>query len=190
MFVPLCLTLFTVLGPDSREIDNPKSLSWTKFPKGTSITHKQVITNNPGSPAEQTIEVLTTYTLAEAGKDKVVVEMQQAITANGKVTEKPVAKIELPTTVKLARGENLFAGLGPAYNVERGEEKLTLARREMQTTWYRAKREHKDGGGFESTVWYSEAAPGLLVKSEFITRGANGKVGQTNVTEVVDIRRP
>src|SRR4051812_12842445 len=80
----------------AEDIPNPEFANWSKFPKGTSVTHKQT-----AEAAGVKTEVVITMTLIEVGADKLVIESTGVNKSNGMEFKAPAKKRDVPKTIKL-----------------------------------------------------------------------------------------
>lgn len=164
-------------------VDNPEFTSWSKFPKGTTVTMKS--STMVGGNAS---EISMTHTLVEVGADKVVVETVGIVKVNGMELKAPATKRDVTKTVPLPKGvkkEDFLSGK-PAGTTEEGTETLKVGGMELKTKWYRSKAE-MNGMTVESKTWISDAVPGWMVKME---ASITGKIATTTKLEVVEFKKP
>jgi hypothetical protein len=188
MRVVICLSalvLVICVGTTTAQetMDNPEFTTWSKFPKGTSITLK-TSTTAMGMASESTI----TTTLVEVGTDKLVVEFSIASKSGGKEFKAPPMKRDVTKNITLPKGKEKpkDGGLKPPGTYEEGTETLKVSGMEIKTKWYKFKA---DEGGFKSDgkIWMSEDVPGFIVKME---AKATGVVDSDTKMELVEIKKP
>jgi hypothetical protein len=181
--VAAILLLLAATGTAQDTIPNPEFANWSKFKKGTSVTHKAT-TEVMGMASE----VLVTNTLLETGGDKVVIESSTVVKANGMEFKTPPMKRDVTKTITLPKGvkkEEAAAGKPPG-TIEEGTETLKIAGVEVKTKWYKYSAE-VDKVKTEGRTWMSDDVPGMLVKTELST---SGTFATKTKMELVEFKKP
>ena len=179
------VVLALAAGPTAAQemIENHEFTSWSKFKKGTAITTK-ITTAAAGMSSELTV----TLTLAEVGTDKLVLEQSSVTKVMGMEFKQPAVKRDVPKTVAVPKGTPRppAPGAKPEGTYEEGTETLKVGGMEVKTKWYKVKLEM---GGIKSDtkMWISEDVPGMIVKMEGTTAGANATESKL---EVVEFKKP
>ena len=178
-----CLTLFAGALRAEDTVPNPEFANWSKFKKGTSVTHKST-----SEVMGITSEVVITTTLVESGADKLVLESTSVAKVNGKDFKPPPFKRDVAKTVPIAKGlkkEEFTAGKPPGTS-EEGAETLKIAGIELKTKWYKYAADVNNIKS-EGKSWMSDEVPGMLVKSEITT---SGTIASKMKMELVEIKKP
>ena len=177
------IALFPAFAMAQDTVPNPEFASWSKFKKGTSITHKAT-TETGGA----TSEVLLTSTLVEVEADKVVIETTSVAKVNGMEFKSPPMKRELAKTITLPKGakkEDATVGK-PSGTVEEGTETLKVSGVEVKAKWYKFSAQ-VDKVKSEGKTWMSEEVPGMLVKTEVST---SGMFASKTKMELIEFKKP
>ncbi|MBN9118350.1 MAG: hypothetical protein J0I06_04175 [Planctomycetes bacterium] len=182
-FVAVVALVLAAGAASAEEIPNPEFVSWSKFKKGTSVTLKTTAT-----VSGITSETLSTTTLVEVGPGQVVIETKAVSKVNGMSFDSPPQKREVAKTLKLPDGGKKPDAKGgqPPGTYEEGTETLKVGGTEIKTKWYKTRSEG-DGFKTDSKVWMSDDAPGVMVKMEAITTGADAS---TIKMELVEFKKP
>lgn len=177
------LVLSVNIATGQETVDNPEFASWSRFPKGTSITLKAET-----KVAGMTTDSKITTTLVETGKEKLVLETATSVKANGMEFGTPPMKRDVTKTIKLPEGfkkENFASGKPPG-TFEEGTETLKILGQQVKTKWFRFKAE-VNGIKTESKLWKSDEVPGMMVKMESTVKGP---VVSTTTMEIVEFKKP
>jgi hypothetical protein len=160
-------------------IENPEFKSWSKFKKGTSVTIMNVTDAGPVKS-----ETIIVFTLVEVGADKLVLETTSTAKLNGMEFKNPPEKRDVTKTITLPKGTpKPDPNAKPKGTVGEGTETVKIGGTEFKTKWQQIKLKQGDMD-IESKTWMSDDVPGMLVKMETKTRGANPATITMEVTEV------
>lgn len=170
----------SALAIEPTKFENPLYTRWAKFKPGT-LARVETVTENPKQKIEQT----TTYKLTEVTDTKVVVDISIEIRQDGKKDAGPAQTFTHQRWFTLPPGRTLDSILKPANLIEEGTEKITVGGKEYDAKWYKSKVRVEAGETFV-TEWYSDAAPGGLVKEENETPAAKSKTKR----ELVEVALP
>lgn len=157
------------LGMEPTKVENPLYVRWAKFKPGTSVRIETKTQN-----AAKTIEQTTIYKLVEVTDSQVVVDMTIEIRDGSKKDKGPAQSFTHKRWFELPKGMTKESLTKPRNLLEEGKETIKVAGREFETTWYKSKAKVEAGDTFIK-AWYSEAAPGGLVKEENETPNAKSK---------------
>lgn len=176
--VAVVLSAAVARGDD--KVENPEFKGWSKFKEGTSVTLK--ITNEAGGmKSESTV----TNKLAEVKDDKLVIETEMTIMAQGKETKLPAQKRDVTKTLdKAPMGFDVKTGK-PEGTTEEGKEKVKIGGTEYDCKWYKYKTKVKLPTGeeeVESQLWMSDDVPGMAVKLTSKMKAGGMSLEATEVT--------
>ncbi len=148
-----------LLGLFVQDVDNPTYKSWTKFKAGSSVT--LTATNDTGGMKS---EALIVYTLKSCDGKEAVVTMTGNTTVNGAKTEMPASDARHAAKAKKV------AAAKDAPKPQEGDEEIEVAGKKLKCHWVKTVTET---GGYKTTktVWWSDAIPGGMAKSESTTEG-------------------
>jgi len=157
--------------------DHPEYVAWSRFPVGTAVVRKKVVSNDSA-----TISVTTTLRLAQKTPEKVVVESQVTVDRPEQaLVENPPMKLEFPASFRLPEGMKLEQFSLPSLRAKRiGEETRQAVGIEYKAqlfTW----DEVSQAGPMTVKLWRCYDIPGRMLRQEI-----NGRT-QTSVEEVVEI---
>lgn len=164
----------------AEKAENPVYTNWSGFKKGASASYRTVI-ESPGGKKE----ITTTYTLVELTGDKVVVEMQVTLKADGKETKLPASRLDNPRYFTLPAGVKKEDFGKPVGVLKSGEETVTVGKVKYKTKWYTAKT-RVEAGDMVTQTWSSREVPGALVKSVSKVEAAK----QTTTMELIEVKKP
>lgn len=162
------------------KVENPLYTRWAKFKPGT-VVRIETKTEN----AAKTIEQTTTYKLVEVSDSQLVVKMTIEIRDSGRKDAGSAQSFTHKRWFELPKGMSKDSLTKPRNVIEEGKEKITVAGREFETTWYKSKAKVEAGDTFIK-AWYSDAAPGGLVREENETPNAKSKTKR----EIAEISEP
>lgn len=156
--------------------------NWKRFPVGTAVTRKKVVTNSQGSLTETTVVRLTELTDAKA-----VVEMQITVERQDTPpTVNPPMRLDYPATFRVPPGLTAEQmGLPSLKAKKTGQEAVTVAGKEYPAAVYEW-QDSTEAGPMPTKAWLSDAIPGRLVKLESRVAG----VGNSTAEEVVEVKAP
>jgi hypothetical protein len=169
----------TATALDPTKIESPQYLRWVKFKPGTTVRIESK-TINP----EKTIEQTTIYKLVEVNEKQVVVEMSVEVRNGASKEFNPGQIFTHKRWFELPKGVTKESLAKPRGILEEGKEKLTAAGREFDTYWHKTKTRVEAGDSFFK-VWYSDTAPGGIVKEENETPNAKSKTTR-DLVEIVE----
>ncbi len=177
----ICISLAQPKAAASKaQVENPLYTRWVKFKPGT-IARIETVTENPKLRIEQT----TLYKLIEVTDSKAVVDITIEIRQSGRKDRGPAQTFTHQRWFTLPPGRTKDSIITPANYSEEGTEKLTIAGKEFDTTWYKSKSRVEAGDTFIKE-WYSDDAPGGLIKEVNETPAAKSKPKR----ELVEIIEP
>src|SRR5262249_6557702 len=139
---------------------NPEFVSWSKVPKGTTVTLRMDDTTR------------LERKLVRIDADKVVVETTAFVKLDGKELQGKPKEEEVPKTAPqfgavqsgaFGKVQPWMLGQGKApAGVELGEEAMKVGGTEIKTRWVR----QGDPKSVEVKMWVSEDVPGLFVRMD------------------------
>jgi hypothetical protein len=168
------------LADSKSQVENPLYTRWAKFKPGTTALI-ETVTENPKLRIEQT----TLYKLTEVTDSKAVVDITIEIRQAGRKDPGPAQTFTHQRWFTLPPGRTKDSIIKPANYTEEGTETLTIGGKEYKTTWYKSKSRVEAGDTFMKE-WYSDDAPGGLIKEENETPAAKSKTKR----ELVEIFEP
>jgi hypothetical protein len=176
----ICAAGSLALAVEPNKVENPLYTRWAKFKPGTTV-RIETKTENPAKTIEQT----TIYKLVEINDSQLVVDMTIEIRDGGRKDTGPAQSFTHKRWFDLPKGMTAESLTKPRNVLEEGKEKITVAGREFDTIWYKSKAKVEAGDTFIK-AWYSDAAPGGLVKEENETPNAKSKTKR----EIAEITEP
>jgi hypothetical protein len=174
------LVIETSAAGEPTKIENPLYSRWAKFKPGVTA-RIETVTENAAKKIEQT----TIYKLVEVTDSKVVVDISIEIREDGRKDAGPAQTFTHQRWFTLPPGRTKDSILKPANLIAEGKEKITVGGRDFDATWYKSKVRVEAGETFVKE-WYSDSAPGGLVKEENETPAAKSKTKR----ELVEISEP
>jgi hypothetical protein len=170
-------------------VQNPTYASWSRFPKGTSISMRSTNTT-----AGRTSEVVTTTMLVEIDPEKVTLVSDSVVKDKVSDSKFPPEKRGEPRTIALPNGlpkgltlADFLADKPPGVTAE-GTEVVKVGAREVKTRWYEYTVD-VDGTKLQGKRWVSAEVPGNIVKSEVKLLGAAG-FSSTLRLDMIEFKSP
>jgi hypothetical protein len=179
MFFALALCATLTATAWAEPVENPQYTHWSQF--GVGSFAKSAGTSS-ASGFETTMTM--TVTLVELSDEQAVIERSVAVEMAGQTMETPAQTEVVPAMIEEADVEDFN---NPEGKVDEGDEELEVAGQTIQTHWIEIDTSTTDPenaeGAAHGKTWLSEQVPGMLVKMDMTTTGANPTSMQMEVTE-------
>jgi hypothetical protein len=163
---PLMALAALVIAAVAAAEDKPKKVesqvftTWAKQKVGTSVVLKETVETKG-----KTQETIITTKLLEVADEKVVVESEWVIKADGKELQLPASSRDIQKfgEEKASRGDPKTGK--PDGTTEEGKEKLKISGTEYECRWYKFSSKSPDGyDELEGQMWLNDDVPGRIVK--------------------------
>lgn len=159
------------------QVDHPEYVSWSRFPVGTAVVRRKVV-----SGEAESVQVITTLRLVEKSKARVVVENQITVERPGQAAQQnPILTVEFPATFPLPSGMRLEQFTLPSLKARPiGDGVHSAGGREFKAqvfTW----DEVNEAGPMTVKLWRSDDIPGRMLRQEISGRN------HQSIEEVVEI---
>jgi hypothetical protein len=187
VLVAALLLPFVVIGaepkPKSDEIvNNPPFAHWSAFPKGTTVTQREVVKLADGNTIQHDI----TATLLEKSKEKVVVETAVKVTGRGpeeNMADQQTTVTTYPAKVKMSAADTPATAL---QSISEGKEKVEVKGRKVEAEWVEAIDQRGDEVTIDK-VWTARDIPGGIIKRTIVKKRGD-KVMSESTLEMVEYK--
>ncbi len=186
--VTALLVPVAVLAAESRPkpeemVNNPPFAHWSSFPKGTTVTQREVVTLADGAKIQHDI----TFKLLQKSKEKVVIETTVNVTGTGagtNVVDKQTTVTTYPAKVKMSAVDTPRTAME---SITEGTEQVDVKGKKVDAEWVEAVTKSGDETTIDK-VWTARDIPGGIIKRT-ITRKKGDSVTSSSTLEMVEFKK-
>ena len=166
-----------ILQSYGEEVENPQYTNWSKFPVGTSVTTRNIVSN-----AGKSVTTTTTTKLISKTENSLILSTVISSDATGMlITNDPWEKT-IKRMFPLLPGVDKTKIGRPQGAMATGMETIEILGKKYNAEWYETKAQTEAGPSLTRT-WISMDVPNMILKSETEVKVADKK-GKIEITEI------